>query len=250
MAKLKILVAEDDTTHATKMEMLLDEMEYNCVGVHDNEKDLLRSIQIMKPDVIVLDISLKNTDSGISIAQKIQRIRPTPFLFVTSFDDKETLGKAMETNPYAYLIKPVERGNLQAAIELAIHKFSRQETTSHTQQSEWNTDVLVQNSFFLKRGSKLEKVQVKDILWIELTDERYCQIITTTHQYHLRMSLKALEQQLDPKLFLRVHRAYIVSIDRINSIEEADLMIGIEGREIPFGRSYKTVLFKRLQMLH
>ncbi|PIB34009.1 hypothetical protein BFP72_00460 [Reichenbachiella sp. 5M10] len=250
MAKLKVLVAEDDLTHATKMEMLLDEMGYDCIGIHDNEMDLLRNIKVLKPDVVVLDIALKNANNGIHIAQKIQHTHPTPFLFVTSFDDKETMNQAMETAPYAYLIKPVERGNLQAAIELAIRKFSQQDSPATHSPAEWNTDVIIRDSFFLKRGSKLEKVQIQDILWIELADERYCQVITTAHQYHLRMSLKSLEQQLDPKLFLRIHRAFVVNIDRIDSIEEADFMITVGGQEIPFGRSYKTVLYQRLQMLH
>ncbi|UXP33374.1 response regulator transcription factor [Reichenbachiella agarivorans] len=251
MVKLRMLVAEDDATHAAKMEMLLDEMGYDAVGFFDNARDLLKGLKELDPDVVLLDIALGKNEDGVDIARQIQQIRPTPFIFVTSFDDKTTLDRALATGPNAYLLKPVERGNLQAAIELAVTKFeqSNREIASPQNSTTWNTDVLIRDSFFLKKGSKLEKVQVSDILWIELADERYCEVITATGQYHLRISLKAMEQQLNHQMFLRIHRAYIVNLSRISSIDDTDLLITLEGREIPFGRSYKTELFKRLQML-
>lgn len=250
MATIKILVAEDNPIHASKLEMILEEMGYDLVGVYATSDDTLRMFNALKPDLVILDIELEGTKNGIDIASKINSIRPTPIIFATSFEDKDTILKALEQNPYAYLVKPIEKGSLQAGIELAIHKFGNSyENIPTSEYKGWSEDVVLKDSFFVKAGEKLVKLNIKDILWIELADERYCELVTSGRRYHLRTSLKNLEEKLDPQIFFRIHRTCIVNLTAIESIVEADSAVIVNGQSLPLGKSFKPILLQKIQKL-
>lgn len=251
MPSVKILVAEDNLVHASKVEMLLDEMGYELVGTYDNANDFLRLFKATLPDIIILDIQLAKGDDGVSIASKINEIRPTPIIFATSFDDKETIRRALSTDPYAYIVKPLERPSLQAAIELAIYKFKRKEILSEEVKpaNVWSEDLVLRDSFFIKTGSKLSKVLLSDILWIEVGQERYCDIVTDKRHYPIRATMNYLEETLDPAMFVRVHRSNIVNIHKVEGIDEVEMVVEVSGNEIPLGSAYRANLMNRLKRL-
>jgi len=251
MPAIKVLVAEDDPLHASRIEMLLEEMGYEVIGPFAAETDILRMFRATHPDLVVLDIQLKGGGDGIDIASRIRDIKATPTIFVTSFEDAETIKRALEADPYAYIVKPVEKGSLQASIELAIHKFSQEKNVQPETKPfpGWGNDVLIQDSFFVKAGDKLVKLPLDEILWIEVAEERYCDIVTLGRRYHLRTSLSSLEQKLDPSYFFRIHRTCIINLRKIESINEADMTISINGQEVPLGKAFKPDLLKRLKKL-
>lgn len=250
MDTLKILVAEDNALHASRMEMIIDQMGYDLVGIYANQADLIKAFVNSEPDLIILDIELESQSDGVEIARELQVIRPVPIIFATSFEDKETISRALQTNPYAYLVKPVEKSSLQAAIELAIYKFGKQDVpvAAKTETSEYE-DVILRDSFFIKSGSKLLKVKVEDILWIGLAQDRYCDVVTAERRYQVRASLNQLEEKLDPQMFIRIHRSTIVNLNAINGLDEADMTIEVVGTELPLGSVYKNDLIKKMRLL-
>lgn len=248
MSSLKVLVAEDNHLHAARMEMLLSEMGYEMIGPADDESSLLRLLKATRPDVVILDIQLKNGSDGVDIATKLGQVHEVPLIFATSYTDSETVKRAVATNPFAYLIKPVEKGALQAAMELALFKFSRPEAPKEA-FSGWTGEVVIQDSFFVKAGDRLVKVPASDILWVEVAEDRYCDIITGERRYHLRTSLSSLESKLDPQIFLRTHRTCIVNLRKIDAINESDYTLSIGGKEVPLGKAFKGGLLKRLKTL-
>lgn len=251
MNRIKILVAEDNIAHAAKMEMLLDEMEYELIGIFDNEDDILRLFRATQPDLVILDIQLLNGGDGVSLASKINEIRPVPVIFATSFDDKETLKRALKTDPYAYIVKPVEKPSLQAAIELAIFKFDQKQhpETSIEEEPEWSKDLILKDSFFIKSGSKLIKVPLNQILWIEVGEERYCDIVTSNRKFPVRATMNYLEQTLADSSFVRVHRSFIVNMEKVDGIDEVDMTLDISSQNVPLGAAYKSNLLQRLKRL-
>lgn len=251
MAKIRILVAEDNTAHAMKMEMLLDEMDYQLLGIHASTDEFLRSYKATKPDLVLLDIELDNGGDGIEIASRINAERQVPIIFISARNDLETMNRANSTDPYAYMVKPVEKNALQAAIELAIYKFAKdQDKNTHSGPfAGWSEDLLVKDSFFIKSGGKLEKVQQDDILWVELTEERYCAVVTVSRSYHIRASISGLADKLDPSQFVRVHRKYIANANKIDSIDEVEMTLQIGSHSLDIGKTYKSILLKRLNML-
>ncbi len=250
MASIRVLVAEDNPLHAARMEMLLDEMGYELVGIYDTTADLLRLFKATSPDLVILDIELKQGGDGVELAASINEIRPTPIIFATSFGDKKTISRALQSDPYAYLVKPIEKPSLQAAIELALFKFANHPAeTAPVRYSGWSEDMVLNDSFYLKAGDRLVKVLISDILWIEMGEHRYCDLVTEDRKFHLRTTLKELLEKLDPRWFVQIHRSTVVNISKVTSIREVDLMLSISDRDLPIGKVYKDALLKRLRML-
>ena len=250
MAAIKILVAEDNPVHAAKMEMLLDEMGYSLLGVASAAGEFLRLFRATEPDLIILDIELKDGGDGIAITGQVEKIKPTPTIFATSFEDKDTIHRALQTDPYAYLIKPVERPSLQAAIELAIFKFGRaQDQKTMSVAHEWSEDMILKDCFFVKAGSKLIKVPHTDILWIAVGEERYCDIVTANRTYPVRTSMSLLEEKLDTSIYARVHRAHIVNIHKVTSVDDQDMSVEVGEQTLPLGGAYKNQLIERFRLL-
>ena len=102
------------------------------------------------------------------------------------------------------------------------------------------------NGFFVKKDSKFVRVNFKDILFIEAMDNYVILKITGGEQYVLHSSMKDIEARVPQLTFARVHRSYIVQIDKIQSIEENLLVV--EGNRIPVGKSYKDALMDRLNL--
>ncbi|MEQ8810999.1 MAG: response regulator transcription factor [Imperialibacter sp.] len=248
MSSLKILVAEDDPLHAARMEMLLTEIGYEMIGPADDEGTLLRLFKATLPDIVILDIRLKGGSDGVDIAARLSQVQKVPLIFATSYTDATTMKRAVAANPFAYLIKPVEKGALQAAIELALFKFGRPDVPSEAFTS-WTEDLVIQDFFFVKAGDKLLKVSADDILWVEVAEDRYCDIVTADRRYHLRTSLSSLESKLNTQLFFRTHRTCIVNLRKVDSIDEGDFTISIDGRDVPLGKTFKASLLKRLKTL-
>ena len=250
MAKLRILVAEDNLVHASKMEMILDELGYDLIGIFDNEVEMLRMFNATLPDLVILDIDLKDTDDGVTIAGKINSIRPTPIIFATSFVDKETITRALRTDPYAYLIKPIEKPSLQAAIELAVFKLGKKDQEASTGKfSGWSEDLVLNESFFIKSGSKLVKVIWADIQWIEVSQDRYCEIVSDKRSFQIRSSMNQLEEKLDPTVFVRIHRSHIVNIEKVDGVDDVDMVVEVGEKSLPLGGAYKNNLMNRLRLL-
>jgi DNA-binding LytR/AlgR family response regulator len=90
------------------------------------------------------------------------------------------------------------------------------------------------------------RIEVTDISFIE-TEGHYAKLVTTKHSYLIRTSLTQLEQVLPAHLFCRVHRAYIVQLNRIIHINEN--LIQLENKDIPLGKPYRKNLFDRMQII-
>jgi DNA-binding LytR/AlgR family response regulator len=253
MSEIKVLVAEDDPMHASKMEMLIEEMGYSLIGIAATAIDFLRLFRATLPDLIILDIELKEGGDGVEIARKVSDIRPTPTIFATSFEDKETLSRALKTNPYAYLVKPVERPSLQAAIELAVYRFANNRDNGvecvGDGAASASEEVIINNSFFIKSGSKLLKVPHEDILWMEVSQDRYCDIITAKKSFQIRTSMNRLEEKLNSAIFVRIHRSHIVNIHKVEGIDDIDMTVDIGDNQLPLGGTYKDNLLKRFKTL-
>ncbi|HVE60443.1 MAG TPA: LytTR family DNA-binding domain-containing protein, partial [Chitinophagaceae bacterium] len=91
-----------------------------------------------------------------------------------------------------------------------------------------------------------EKIWLKDILWIEASDI-YALICTSTGKHLLNTSLKVVEEKFPSSKFIRVHRSYIINLDKIEAIEEDHLVI--DNNRIPIGKTYKDKLMARLSFL-
>jgi len=123
-----IYVVEDEVIIALEIKQSILSLGYRFAGMASSYDDALLGIQETKPDLILMDIMLRRSRSGIEIAKTLNDIQPTPIIFLTSVTDSDTMQDAILTTPSAYLIKPFRREELQSAILLSLHKSSLNST--------------------------------------------------------------------------------------------------------------------------
>lgn len=243
--RMKILIVEDEPNYADTLEMFVDELGYDLAGIAAQGKKAMELFDEHNPDLVLMDIHLEGELTGIDLARIFQGQRSTPIIFITSFDDKETFNKAKQTAPYAYLPKPFEPDALQRSIELALQQaFAEGEQVFESSEEV----VLAATCFFVKDRSKLIKIKLDEILWVEVED-KYCMLHTKERKFTLRQSLKDLAEKLDPSVFVQTHRSYIVNAAEIEDIDLGLFIVRINGAEVPLGRAHKDELINRLQTL-
>jgi DNA-binding LytR/AlgR family response regulator len=185
-------------------------------------------------DLIFLDVDIPEMD----IFNFINSFDYQANIIIISPDDKDAL-KAFEFNIVDYLLKPVTFSRFCKAVDKAIRYFANKEVS--------NSDA---NEIFIKKGSALVKLKIKDIIFVEAL-ENYVILNTKNENFTIHFTMKAIEYQLPSGTFIRVHRSFIVNISLIKTIKEnsLDLIIGNEVREIPIGQSYRDPLLHRINIM-
>jgi two-component system, response regulator PdtaR len=122
MEKTKILVVEDEFVTATALQVSLEGLGFEVVGTADTGEDAIRSAEELKPDIILMDIQLIGEMNGIQAAAIIKEKSGIPVIFLTGQSDDATIGKALESEPFGYIVKPFEEKNLKTSITMALYK--------------------------------------------------------------------------------------------------------------------------------
>lgn len=241
MSTLRIYIVEDEPLYANQLEMLIDELGYDLAGISDNSDTAKLEIEKEKPDLILMDVKINGSMNGIDLASSLSI--EVPIIFITSFSDQATFDRAKETRPYAYITKPFDAQNLQRTIELAFSNLKKLSNES------WDQDLAFENCFFIKTRNRLEKVNVEEVLYLEVED-RYSTIYTENgKKYVLRMSMGEVQDKLPSKKFMRIHRKYSVNLKKVKSIDVQDNMLLIGDTELPISRAHKEDLLSKLDWL-
>lgn len=119
----KIIIVEDEAIIAFEIKSTLLMLGYTVLGHAMNGDKALDLFAKEEADLILLDINIKGTLSGIDLAKIIRKKYDVPFVFLTSFSDSLTLNKVKETSPYGYIVKPFHHNDIKVNIELALHKY-------------------------------------------------------------------------------------------------------------------------------
>jgi len=128
-----ILIVEDETIVAMEIEGYIKHLGCHVVGIASSAKDAYALALEKKPDLILMDISLKGDSDGIEAASKIKSQMDVFIIYLTAFSDSATIERAVMTEPSAYLSKPFNRQELFAAIKIAFAQVKKLEkNTPHT----------------------------------------------------------------------------------------------------------------------
>jgi DNA-binding NarL/FixJ family response regulator len=120
MSKLRILIVEDEPVIAENISMYLDNNDFEVSGIAYDSAEAKDQLLNNTPDAAILDINLESEEDGIDIATHINQHSQIPFLFLTSYSDRETLQRAKAVNPSGYIVKPFNEKTLLASLEIAI----------------------------------------------------------------------------------------------------------------------------------
>jgi len=189
-----------------------------------------------KPDLLLLDINMPDLN-GLSF---ISMLNPKPMIILTTAYDQYAL-KAFDLEVRDYLLKPIPFERFYKAV-LRLYKESK----LHYQQEQTEIQSPPKNDpeyIFLKVGFKIKKVQIREILFVEGMKD-YIRINTTQEKIITLLSFAKLAELLPDQKFARVHRSFVVALDKIDHIEKNRIRIG--DQNIPISDTYVDAFFKKL----
>ena len=251
MSKINVLVVEDESIVSKDIQHSLKKLGYNVVGSSSTGEKAIELAGEEHPDIILMDIMLKGDMNGIEAAEKIRELYSIPVVFLTAYADESTLSKAKVTEPYGYILKPFKEIDLHTTIEMAVYKHSKEQEMVKERDLLFS---LVENKdgggdyIFVKSNSKLVKLNNSDIYYIEALKD-YVVIHTDTIRYTIHSTMKDIASKLPKDEFLRVHRSYIVRLDKIATIEYPNLTLEKVDKVIPIGGSYRDDLNDRINLV-
>ena len=251
MSKVNILVVEDESIVSKDIQHSLKKIGYNVVGSASTGEKAIELALSEKPDLILMDIMLKGSMNGIEAADIIKKEMSIPVIFLTAYADESTLAKAKITEPYGYILKPFKEIDIQTSVEMAIYKHKKEQEIikerdflySIVENKEKNHDFI-----FVKSNSKLVKINCTDICFIEALKD-YVVINTIDTRYTIHSTMKDIELKMGAIDFIRIHRSFIVRLDKIVSIEYPNLTLENDKKSIPIGGSYRDDLNAKIKLL-
>ena len=132
-----VIIVEDDEITALNLNMSLQKQGYKILAICDDATQARVKVSTFKPDIVLIDISLKESNDGIELAKIIKRKNNIPFIYLTSHSDDDIISQAKKTEPYGYIVKPFDPSSLHATIQMAIFKYKSENSkkeASHSQE--------------------------------------------------------------------------------------------------------------------
>jgi len=244
-AVLRVVIVDDEEPARLALRYDLTAIgDIEVVGECANGFEAVRAVPELKPDVVLLDIQMPKLD-GFEVLELIGTA--VPVIFVTAYDEYAL--KAFEVHAVDYLLKPVSAERLAAALERA---RDRQAVAGRVSPA-------VLRASARRPGAPLERVVVRDganvhviavdkIDFVEAQDD-YVAFRTGGRTLLKEQTLGDLETQLDPRRFVRIHRSYLLNIDRLSKVElyakDSRIALLADGTKLPVSRSG----YQRLQEL-
>ena len=249
MNMTQILIVEDEMIIAADISMMLTALGYEVTGITPRGEDALSSIGATRPDMVLMDISLKGTMDGVETARHIYEHFRIPVIFLTANSDDATFQRAKEAKPYAFITKPFRQSDLQRAIELAMERVAAERQTEPTvKPANEESPFLLSDRIFVRHKDKMIKVFINDILFAE-ADRNYCMVHTTDREYLLTVPLRVLEDNLPEGKFMRVHRSFVVNLGKIDALGDNQEYLVLGQKNVPVSRRFKDDVLRRLRFI-
>lgn len=232
---VKTLIIDDEPLALDVLEAYIAKIpELQLVGRCANAleaNDLLRKEPV---DLIFLDIQMPQI-TGVEFIKALQD--PPMFIFTTAYSNYALEG--YELNAIDYLLKPISFERFMKAINKVLSQYElRNRDTVPADQAPPVEDG--EDFFFVKADKKLVKIKYDEILYIEGLKD-YVIIRMEQGRVVTLQTMKSLEEKLPPHLFKRIHRSYIVSIDKIHAVDGTAVDVFEKGqmKQLPIGKNYR-----------
>ena len=224
-----------------------------------NGREAIRKIKTEKPDLVFLDIQMPGFD-GFSVVKGVMELEPPLFVFVTAYQEHAV--RAFEANAINYLMKPVDEDKLADTLERVRVRLSEKRSVEEAEKlktvlaevapdamdampDEAETTVRYEKLINIKDRGQIFRVDVDSIERIEAAGDYMC-IYTADNSLILRETMKDLERRLDPRVFQRVHRSWIVNLNQVRQVKphtNGECFLVLEsGADVKVSRSYRDVV--------
>lgn len=210
---MKILVVDDEKLARARMRELIEkEGEHLIVGEAMNGNEAIEKTMDLKPECLLMDIRMPVMD-GLEAAMHLQSMDLPPAVIFTTAYDQHAL-EAFEVNAIDYLLKPIRKDRLSAALQKAKQVSMKQ----LREVSKAQTEPSFRSHISVHMRGQITLIPVQDIVYF-MADNKYVTVRTTTEQHLIEDSLVSLEDEFSER-FLRIHRNALVAVDYIRGIEK------------------------------
>jgi len=251
-SRIRVVIADDELL-ARKFirRMLKQDAEVEVVAECSNGADAVVAIRKEKPDLVFLDVQMPEMD-GFAVLDAVRLDHLPEIVFTTAYESYAI--RAFELHALDYLLKPFDQVRFKAALKYAKERFqSQHEEDKRLQVGTLLESIRAQQEYLdriiIRADGRITFLQTREIDWLE-ADDKYVHLHTGKGARMVRQTLSAMESQLDPKKFLRVHRSTMVNVDRIKELQplfngEHSIILE-DGTRLTLSRKYKDKLFELL----
>jgi DNA-binding LytR/AlgR family response regulator len=231
---MKCLIVDDNKMARMAMKQLVGQVkDLELIQECEDAMEAYNLINSQQIDLIFLDIEMPGM-TGLELTKNLGAKSP---LIVFTTAKKDYAVEAFELNVVDYLVKPVTPSRFLQAVERANETIASDKEEVKVEEQEF---------VFVKDNGILKRINVDDILYLEAMGD-YVKVHTSQKFHVLHATLKSIEEKLPASKFIRVHRSYIVSLSKIDFIQEGVISIG--KATVPVADTYRTTLNKRLNLL-
>ena len=236
---IKAIIVDDEPLALDVLETYIEKMpELTLVAKCENALEANEALKNNDIDLMFLDIQMPQI-TGVEFLKSLNN--PPAVIFTTAYPDYAVEG--FELNAVDYLLKPISLDRFMKAVNKVSEKIGKQGGESTT------TVEMEGDFFFVKADKKLIKVDFDDIIYIEGLKD-YVIIRQEAGRVITLQTMKSLETKLPDTIFKRVHRSYIVNINKINAVVGNMLEVTEKGqtKHIPIGKNYREDLLNIINL--
>lgn len=241
---INVIIVDDEPLAQEVLETYVEKMpELNLVQKCSNALEANEALKNHEIDLMFLDIQMPQL-TGIDFLKTLAH--PPLVIFTTAYPNYAIEG--FELNALDYLLKPISLERFMKAVNKAIEQVDMQRRLEENQEEEDETAPTVEGNpdfIFVKADKKLVKVNYRDIIYIEGLKD-YVIIRQDADRVITLQTMKSLEKKLPQDHFKRIHRSFIVNLDRINAIVGNMVEVVEKGKpkHLPIGKNYREELLE------
>ena len=250
--KIRTLIVDDEPLGRERIRALLaSDPEIEVIGECADGRQAITAIEQRNPDLVFLDVQMPEVD-GFSVLEAICSECMPVIIFVTAYDRYAV--QAFEVHALDYLLKSYDRERFSAAVQRAKEEIQRsregvlnERLVGLLENLQAKKDRLTR--LVIKSAGRIVFLRVEEIDWIEAADN-YVRVHAGKESHLIRETLQSLEKRLDPGKFLRIHRSFLVNLDRIRELRpifHGDYAVKLaDGTELTLSRNYREKLLEPL----
>ena len=230
---MNCIIVDDDEMVRIDLENKINQtMLLNLVGVCSNALEASNILMTQSVDLIFLDVLMPEM-TGMDFIKTLGVSKPEVVIISSS---KDFAAEAFEYDVADFLVKPIMYDRFLKAVTKAKRNIDKKGISINT----------IDNHIFIKVASRLVKIDLKDILFIEALAD-YVTIHTSTEKFTIHSTMKGIESTFPPNDFFRAHNSFIIRLDKISAIE--DNCVIINKNPIPVSRNKTKNLMERITLL-
>lgn len=238
--KIKTLIVDDEPHAIEVIEKYVEDFaEIDLVAKCNTAIQAFQILQKTKIDLMFLDIKMPGL-LGTDLVRSLKN--PPKIIFTTAYQNYALEG--FDLNAVDYLLKPIPFDRFLKAMDKV---FDAYKVNRHRVGMEQGPEPKGENFLYLRVERKMVKINVNEIFWMESLKD-YIKIVLKDRTLVSKQKISVLEELLPEEKFVRIHRSFIVAVDKVESYHA--YAIEILGKELPIGRNYKAECRKRLRLIN